>query len=522
MFKTVFIPAAGIGSRMLPLTEFTNKCLLPVAYVPAISRIIDSFPKHFTFIIALGYKSDIVKQYFKLMHKDLKIKFVKINNFSKKGSGLSLTLNKSKKYLDKPFIFCPCDTIFKDKINFNTNNNIIFFNNKISNRYRTLYTDKNNNLKKISLKKNNKKKKYIGLAFIKDYKVFWNTNKLTKKETELGEVERINYMLKSGKKFKVKKINYWLDIGEKNYLKKEINFFKLNKQKLPNILLKNDEFIYFYKNKVIKFSDSKDFIKDRVKRNLILQKYVPIIKANSKNFYIYNQIKGDVLSKRINKKNFINFLNFCKKYWNTKLNFPDYEKKNFKSKCLTFYKNKTIFRIHKLINKNPEISKIEYLGKKKIRKIPEILKKINWKNLSEGQPVNFHGDLHFENVLINKSNKFYLLDYRQSFNKNYFLGDIYYDLAKIMHGIYINHNKIFKNKFKAKIIKKKLFISYSMGSKYRVILKMYENWIIKNKFDLNKVKIITGLIFLNIAPLHHGSYKYLLFGKGVNLLNTNL
>ena len=61
-----------------------------------------------------------------------------------------------------------------------------------------------------------------------------------------------------------------------------------------------------------------------------------------------------------------------------------------------------------------------------------------------------------------------------------------------------------------------------MGSKYRVILKMYENWIIKNKFDLNKVKIITGLIFLNIAPLHHGSYKYLLFGKGVNLLNTNL
>ena len=81
---------------------------------------------------------------------------------------------------------------------------------------------------------------------------------------------------------------------------------------------------------MIKFSDKKDFIKDRVKRNLILQKYVPIINAHSKNFYIYNQIKGDVLSKRINKKNFINFLNFCKKYWNTKLSFPDYEKKILK------------------------------------------------------------------------------------------------------------------------------------------------------------------------------------------------
>ena len=96
-------------------------------------------------------------------------------------------------------------------------------------------------------------------------------------------------------------------------------------------------------------------------------------------------------------------------------------KKNFKIKCLNFYKNKTILRVNQLINKNPEISKIEYLGNKKIRKVPEILKKkINWQSLSEGQPVNFHGDLHFENVLINKLNKFYLLDYRQNFNKNYF------------------------------------------------------------------------------------------------------
>ena len=119
----------------------------------------DSFPKHFTFIIArLQIRHS--KTYLKLMHKNVKIKFVKINNFNKKGSGLSLTLNKSKKHLNKPFIFCPCDTIFKDKINFNTNNNTIFYNNKISNKYRTLLTDKDNNLKKISLNKNNNKKIY--------------------------------------------------------------------------------------------------------------------------------------------------------------------------------------------------------------------------------------------------------------------------------------------------------------------------------------------------------------------------
>ena len=44
-------------------------------------------------------------------------------------------------------------------------------------------------------------------------------------------------------------------------------------------------------------------------------------------------------------------------------------------------------------------------------------------------PVNFHGDLHFENIIANK-NKFTLLDWREDFSglKNY--GDLYYDLAK--------------------------------------------------------------------------------------------
>ena len=61
-------------------------------------------------------------------------------------------------------------------------------------------------------------------------------------------------------------------------------------------------------------------------------------------------------------------------------------------------------------------------------------------NLSRGINVNFHGDLHFENIIFSK-NKFVLLDWRQDFNENLKVGDLYYELAKIMHGIIVSHER---------------------------------------------------------------------------------
>ena len=47
---------------------------------------------------------------------------------------------------------------------------------------------------------------------------------------------------------------------------------------------------------------------------------------------------------------------------------------------------------------------------------------------------------------------------------------------------------------------------------------MYENWIIKNGYELNKVKTITSLIFLNMAPLHEKEFGDLLFFKSKRML----
>ena len=42
---------------------------------------------------------------------------------------------------------------------------------------------------------------------------------------------------------------------------------------------------------------------------------------------------------------------------------------------------------------------------------------------------------------------------------------------------------------------------------------VYEKWIVDNGYDLDKVKTITSLIFLNMAPLHEKEFGDLLFFK---------
>ena len=88
-----------------------------------------------------------------------------------------------------------------------------------------------------------------------------------------------------------------------------------------------------------------------------------------------------------------------------------------------------------------------------------------------------------------------------------------------MHGIYVNHNDVTNKKFSAKLIKTNINFEIEKNLKYQKLLLYFEKWITKNNYNLNKVRIITALIFLNIAPLHEGEYKIYLYAIGLELMN---
>ena len=112
-----------------------------------------------------------------------------------------------------------------------------------------------------------------------------------------------------------------------------------------------------------------------------------------------------------------------------------------------------------------------------------------------------------------------LIDWRHKFGDILNYGDIYYDFAKIYHALIINHNLIRKQRFKISINKNKINYDYKTYQNNKLLIDTFEDFLILNGYSVEKTKTLTALIFLNIAPLHDGSYSYLLFYLGKKMLN---
>ena len=202
---------------------------------------------------------------------------------------------------------------------------------------------------------------------------------------------------------------------------------------------------------------------------------MPKINLKGKNFYKYDFISGQTFSSITDiDKEFNQFLKWAlKNLWKRK-KLHSIQKVKFKNNCHNFYYEKTFNRINMMKSKNILIDKINTINNKICRPLEKLLKKIDWIKICDGNPTNFHGDLHFENI-IKTGTKYKLLDWRESFDNLIHYGDIYYDFAKLNHGFIINHSLISENNFKVTENNKKVDLSYVMTKEYEKCQKILLN-----------------------------------------------
>ena len=74
------------------------------------------------------------------------------------------------------------------------------------------------------------------------------------------------------------------------------------------------------------------------------------------------------------------------------------------------------------------------------------------------------------------------------------------------------------NNFTCFVDKNVVSYTYKSEPALNTFMPTYEDWIVQNGYDLNKVKTITSLIFLNMAPLHEKEFGDLLFFKSKQML----
>ncbi|MBA4319484.1 MAG: hypothetical protein C0412_13870 [Flavobacterium sp.] len=509
----VLVTTSGTGSRLGEITQYTNKSLVKVGKKPAISYIIEAYPKYTDFVITLGYFGDQVRDFLEMVYPDRNFNFVVVDKYEGPGTSLGYSMLKAKKELQCPFIYHAADTLVLDqKIPAPSHNWIGGYKGEGSSAYSSFDVIEEK-VREIYDKGNlNPDFLHIGLVGVNDFSAFWTELETLYKnnpnDSSLNDVKALNLMFKKHIGFKAVDFKKWYDTGNVECLQKarqEINdtFYILDKM---------GESIFLFDKFVVKFFSDKELVVKRVKRAKILKGLVPKIEDSRNNFYKYKYAQGDLYSKVANPNDFREFLDWAnKKLWK-KTN--EVSKKKFDSVCRDFYYEKTVQRINKFLESRSIIDQEILINGETVPPIKEMLKKVNFEELCNADQSMFHGDFIMDNIIKTKKG-YSLLDWRQDFGGLLTSGDKYYDLAKLNHNLVVNHGIVNDNLFSIDI--KDGIITCDILRKENLVQcqKTLFEFISDNNLDEKKVRILTAIIWLNMSPLHHHPFDLFLyyFGK---------
>ena len=509
----ILILAAGIGSRLGNLTKNINKAMLPINNKAIISYIITKFPKDYDFIVALGYKGEELKEYCQLAYPEHKFTFVDIDNIDQSNSGPGYSALKCKQYLQRPFYFVTADCIVDSKIPHLDGNWLGVYPTSYPEKYSTVKADNQDNILSFTNKNTNGyDNAFIGLASIWDYEVFWNEleNNIKNGEIVSAFENPSLYPL-----FKVKHLT-WLDTGNLDDLNKTKQY--LNDK--PLSLYKETDEILYKENKFIKFNPNETFIKNKTERAKVLNKLIPSEFQSKKHFISYNWEPGVTLYNYDSLSLYNEFLNFLE---NTIYSSNKYKADN--NLIDDFYIKKTNQRKQLFLDKfGDKYFTTEFnINGKNYTSLNNLLSTFDVNELYDNiMYSNFHGDLQFDNILYNKeTSKFTYIDWRESFAGHTKGGDIYYDLAKLYGGCIIPYNLVKDNNF-IELTEGSTVVSYKFNLPHSLKqFKLdYEKWIIKQGYDLNRIKLITALIFISMSPLHDEKFGKMLWFKSIELFSN--
>lgn len=513
----VCILTAGKGARMGPIDKNINKALLPIQNKAIISHIIESFSPDDEFVIGLGYFGQQVRDYLNVAYPDRLFHFVNIDNFDGPGSGPGYSLLCCEKYLQEPFFFIPCDCIFEADFKSVPSGNWI--------GAKVVDSAESENYCNVLVKDSivvdirDKEKcggdylAFTGLLYVRDSKEFLQS--LKDKTTIKGEHQISNGLkgLVDGSGLFAVEVN-WTDVGE---LEK---YQSIQKNESEYNFEKTDEFIYFVNNQVIKFFANKKSVADRVKKSRLNPKTFPKVTGRGEQFYSYPFSPGETFYSSgtpILFKKLLEWLN--ENLWNS----VNIESKTIKELCNEFYYKKTKKRIELFQSRNPNYKFPTKINGKKVQPIIKLVENIPWDYLCSGVPTFIHGDLQFDNIIYDKeSDNFLLIDWRQDFAGEIDFGDIYYDLAKLLGGILLNYDYIKKGLFRYIDHEDGVLIDFARRTSAEEYEKLLGEFIVSKGLDLRKVRLLVGIIYINMAALHHPPFNFVLIALGTSMINEEL
>ena len=354
---------------------------------------------------------------------------------------------------------------------------------------------------------------YIGMAGIYEYKLFWDS--LEKHKIIKDEYQVIHGF--DGLEH-IKLIDFtWYDTGNnKSY--EEV------RKAFPNEVVanKSDEVLFIDNNYVIKYFNNPKIVKLRLERTKYLNGNCPDVMLVNENMYFYDYVDGKLLSNIIDESIMRQFLDSCQEnLFIPKRDNIDWD--SFIEDCRQMYEIKTKNRVSSLFGSS--LDRIVRINGIEVQPIDDMLKSIDWNRFYENAiPSHFHGDLQPENILYDEhNNKFVLIDWRQRFGNRLDIGDVYYDLGKMYHGILINGQCMLKDMFSYVIEGNTASVDFYVKSILVYFMDIFKNFCDENNYYWDNIRLLGILQYLNTCTLYdnfkEGKYGKFLFLYGKYLLS---
>lgn len=517
----VLLTTSGTGSRLGDITQYTNKSLVNVGGRAAIDYIIEAYPEDTEFVITVGYMGDLVRQYLELAYPNRSIELVPVDPYEGPGSSLVYSMFQAKDSLQCPFIFHSCDTLVPT-VTMGAAKNWVGINGTLDGynggSYRTVEVA-NGRISIIHEKGVRGSGAYIGLVGINDYTVFWEVAEalLESNPSWLSDANVVERMLESGYKFKALEVSAWLDTGNVGSLENaRANIWGVDK---PLVLEKPGQSVYVREKDVIKFFSDPKMVSSRVERAKNLGAAAPAILGSTQNFFSYAKFEGRLFTDRISPEEFLEFLQWCgRNIWNSIVpTSPDLEKV-----AHSFYYEKTLARLELAHRKLNIQDRGEFINEVWVPSIEELLQRLQEVPILGGPFVRgFHGDLHNSNI-FSMDKTWGLIDWREDFGGRQDCGDIYYDLAKLNHGLIVSHDLVEKGHYIINSVEDSVTVDILRKDSLVGCQRTLEQFVQECYLDWHKVQLITALIYLNISPLHHAPYDRFLYYYGKHMLGDLL
>jgi NDP-sugar pyrophosphorylase family protein len=539
MKKIAMIPAAGRGSRMLSLTENNPKAMLPYNCKPIIGHHLDYLIKEGfkKVVIVVGYKKEKLIDYVNKFYSDkINIRFAEqetlnglagavkcgvdiLDDYETENSSLfivlgDIVLNKSLHFYNKNYIgynivedwsrWCMVETDGKE---------VKSFIDKPTNKPSTNF----NAMGVYNIVEIDTFEACLDEVLIGDIKI--------NNEYQLSQALSL-YLNYSSDKMYARYVKDYYDLGDLDSLNKTR---KNITRHFNTITITEDNTIIKTSENIKKIQKEIDWF---VHLDSKLSLYTPhLVSFDYKKgkyeleFIHSNPIQELYLFNLPEKHEWQDILSAIKKYLHKSWSDID-EKKNIDKDNYEIIIKKTEDRVSKvreydftkdhcivinnIVYKNP----VKYLNKILDRAYDMFCKK------SEDYFSRLHGDLFFGNMLYDVNTKVLkVIDPRGEYGRFTNYGDIRYDVAKLNHSINGYYDFIINGLY---FLEEKdgKFHYHFYESNQKMVQDMFKEEILF-AFDEKEIKLLTGLLFLTMIPLHseNPNNQKMQFIKAVEFLN---